>query len=325
MNDIAQKDATTGAVLVIGGGVAGIQAALDLAESGQKVYLLENAPAIGGVMARLDKTFPTNDCSMCILSPKLVEAGRHLNIELLTCAEVESIDGEPGRFTVRVRRRPRHVDPSKCTGCGLCGKVDVPAPADIVEHDGDLWVQRIAVDQVACVQCGDCVRACREKNAEAPAMSSVHHRQSEAAPGAPPPEQPAAQVLRRIRAAAPADRLAFWQHHMARCMKCYGCRDVCPVFVPAECRLEEWARAGRLPPDAPLYHLARAYYIADRCTHCGFCEETCPSELPLRGLVDLVRHEDPENIFAFVPGLDDGQRERVRAAFVRRPREVATP
>lgn len=112
--------APTGAVLVIGGGIAGIQAALDLADSGFKVYLAESSPAIGGNMARLDKTFPTNDCSMCILSPKLVEAARHRNIELLTLADVDKLEGEPGRFTVRLRQRARFVDPAKCTGCGLC-------------------------------------------------------------------------------------------------------------------------------------------------------------------------------------------------------------
>ncbi len=78
-----------GAALVVGAGIAGMQAALDLAEAGIKVYLLDRSPAIGGTMAQLDKTFPTNDCAMCIMSPKLVEVGRHLNIELVTCAEVE--------------------------------------------------------------------------------------------------------------------------------------------------------------------------------------------------------------------------------------------
>ncbi|MGQ9662995.1 MAG: FAD-dependent oxidoreductase, partial [Kiritimatiellia bacterium] len=109
-----------GAVLVIGGGIGGIQAALDLADSGQKVYLLERSPAIGGNMARLDKTFPTNDCSMCILSPKVVECGRHLNIEIRTWSELEGISGTPGDFTVRIRRRARYVDLAKCTGCGEC-------------------------------------------------------------------------------------------------------------------------------------------------------------------------------------------------------------
>jgi heterodisulfide reductase subunit A-like polyferredoxin len=109
-----------GAVMVIGGGIAGIQASLDLAESGYYAYLVESSPAIGGVMAQLDKTFPTNDCSMCIISPKLVEAGRHLNIGILTATDVESISGEPGDFTVRLRRHARFVDTAKCTGCGDC-------------------------------------------------------------------------------------------------------------------------------------------------------------------------------------------------------------
>jgi len=113
----------TGAVLVIGGGIAGIQAALDLAELGQKVYLLESSPAIGGNMARLDKTFPTNDCSMCILSPKIVECGRHLNIETITWAQLEEVSGSAGNFQVKIRKRARYVDMEKCTGCGECAEV----------------------------------------------------------------------------------------------------------------------------------------------------------------------------------------------------------
>jgi heterodisulfide reductase subunit A-like polyferredoxin len=119
-----------GAALVIGGGIAGVQAALDLAESGIKVYLVEKAPAIGGHMAQLDKTFPTNDCAMCIVSPKLVEAGRHRNIELLTNSDVLALEGQPGDFTVTVRRRPRYIDPAKCTACADCEKacpVDIPS------------------------------------------------------------------------------------------------------------------------------------------------------------------------------------------------------
>jgi len=109
--------------MVIGAGIAGVQAALDLANAGFYVYLVEKKSAIGGVMAQLDKTFPTNDCSMCIISPKLVECGRHLNIEILTLSEVEAIQGEPGNFTVRVKQQPRYVDPAKCTGCGACAEV----------------------------------------------------------------------------------------------------------------------------------------------------------------------------------------------------------
>jgi heterodisulfide reductase subunit A-like polyferredoxin len=109
--------------MVIGAGIAGVQAALDLANSGFFVHLVEKKSAIGGVMAQLDKTFPTNDCSMCIISPKLVECGRHLNIQIYTLSEVTAIAGEPGNFTVTVEQEPRYIDPSKCTGCGDCAKV----------------------------------------------------------------------------------------------------------------------------------------------------------------------------------------------------------
>jgi len=112
-----------GAALVVGGGIAGVQAALDLANSGIKVYLLERSPAIGGKMAQLDKTFPTNDCAMCIISPKLVEAGRHLNIEIITNSELVSLDGEAGHFKATVRKHPRYVDMSKCTSCNDCTEV----------------------------------------------------------------------------------------------------------------------------------------------------------------------------------------------------------
>ncbi len=120
MNTQNDDKSKTGAVLVVGGGIAGIQAALDLADSGQKVTLVERSPAIGGNMARLDKTFPTNDCSMCILSPKVVECGRHLNVDLVTLGDVRELRGEPGAFQARVRRRARYVDSDKCTGCGTC-------------------------------------------------------------------------------------------------------------------------------------------------------------------------------------------------------------
>ncbi len=112
----------TGAVLVVGAGIGGIQASLDLAEAGFKVYLLDKSPAIGGVMAQLDKTFPTNDCAMCILSPKLVDCGRHLNVEVMTYAELETVEGEPGNFTARVRQKPRYVVVDECTGCGDCAE-----------------------------------------------------------------------------------------------------------------------------------------------------------------------------------------------------------
>lgn len=106
--------------LVIGGGIAGIQTSLDLANDGFKVHLVEREPSIGGHMAQLDKTFPTLDCSSCILTPKMMEVANHDNIELLSYSEVVSIEGSIGNYTVKIRKKPRYVDVDKCTGCGDC-------------------------------------------------------------------------------------------------------------------------------------------------------------------------------------------------------------
>jgi heterodisulfide reductase subunit A len=120
-----------GDVMVVGGGISGIQAALDLADTGFKVYLVERSPAIGGHMAQFDKTFPTNDCSMCIESPKFIECSRHPNIDILTYTEVERVKGEAGDFTVTLIKKPRYIREDKCTGCTTCVEycpVTVPDP-----------------------------------------------------------------------------------------------------------------------------------------------------------------------------------------------------
>ena len=106
--------------LVIGGGIAGIQASSDIADAGYEVVLVEREPSIGGHMAQLDKTFPTLDCSACILTPKMTTVGQHPNIVLLTYSEVEDISGFVGNFKVKIRKKARYVDLSKCTGCGEC-------------------------------------------------------------------------------------------------------------------------------------------------------------------------------------------------------------
>ncbi len=129
-----KSKAPAGAVMVVGSGIAGLQAALDLADAGFYVHLVEKQSAIGGTMAPMDKTFPTNDCSMCILSPKLVDVGRHRNIEIHTLTEVKKITGAPGDFKVTLRQRPRYIDLSKCTGCGECANVcpvSVPDPFNL--------------------------------------------------------------------------------------------------------------------------------------------------------------------------------------------------
>ena len=117
---IKMPEGKVGAVMVVGGGIGGIQAALDLADSGFYVYLVEASSAIGGRMSQLDKTFPTNDCAMCIIGPKLVECSRHRNIEIITYADVESVEGSEGNFKVKIRKRARSVKVDLCTGCGSC-------------------------------------------------------------------------------------------------------------------------------------------------------------------------------------------------------------
>jgi heterodisulfide reductase subunit A len=108
------------ATLVVGGGIAGIQAALEIADAGFRVYLVEREPSIGGHMAQFDKTFPTLDCSACILTPKMVDVGNHPNITLLTWSEVQKVDGYVGNFAVTIKKKPRYIKTEDCTGCGIC-------------------------------------------------------------------------------------------------------------------------------------------------------------------------------------------------------------
>lgn len=126
---MARPDDVVGAALVVGGGIAGVQASLDLAESGYKVYLVEHETGIGGRMAQLDKTFPTNDCSTCIFSPKLVTVGQNPNIELLSYSEVDQVEGDAGHFKVRIRQKSKHIRKDRCKACGDCATV-CPVPVD---------------------------------------------------------------------------------------------------------------------------------------------------------------------------------------------------
>src|SRR5512137_230718 len=116
------KSPASTATLVVGGGIAGIQASLEIADAGQKVFLVERTGTIGGHMATFDKTFPTLDCAACILTPKMVEVAQHKNIELLTCSEVTGVSGVPGAYRVTILKKARYVNLSTCIGCGLCSE-----------------------------------------------------------------------------------------------------------------------------------------------------------------------------------------------------------
>ena len=117
-----QRKEKIGSIVIVGGGIAGVQTALDIANSGFKVHLVEEKPSVGGVMAQLDKTFPTNDCSSCMMGPKLVELANHPNIEILAYTDVLDLDGEPGRFQLTLKKKARAVDPDKCVSCGICAE-----------------------------------------------------------------------------------------------------------------------------------------------------------------------------------------------------------
>ncbi|MFX1487971.1 MAG: FAD-dependent oxidoreductase [Promethearchaeota archaeon] len=161
-----------GAVLVIGGGIAGIQSSIDLADSGYKVYLSESTTSIGGVMSQLDKTFPTNDCAICILAPKLVLTGRHENIDIIINSSLENIEGEPGNFNVDLLQKTLYLDQSKCTGCGLCAQ---KCPIEAIDTFNKSLSNKAAIsvkfpqavplvfsiNKDKCIGCGVCEGICK--------------------------------------------------------------------------------------------------------------------------------------------------------------------
>ncbi len=166
-----------GSVLIVGGGIGGMQAALDLADGGYKVHMVQRDSSIGGIMVMLDKTFPTGDCSMCMISPKMVEVGRHLNVDIHSLSDVVSVSGKPGDFTVKIKHHPRYVDPNKCTGCGDCeAKCPKKVPSEFEQQLGirkaiySLFPQAVpntrAIDAANCIyltkgKCKNCEKACK--------------------------------------------------------------------------------------------------------------------------------------------------------------------
>lgn len=173
------KIPVTDAALVIGGGVAGIQAALDLADAGHKVYLVEREPSIGGVMAQLDKTFPTMDCSICVLGPKMMDAGKHPNIELIAFSEITKVAGYIGNYTVVINRKARYVNELECNSCGKCAEIcPVTVPDEFQQGFSSRKAAYIPfpqavpasyiIDMKNClgnnpVRCNKCVEVCEKK------------------------------------------------------------------------------------------------------------------------------------------------------------------
>ena len=166
-----EKRVINGDVLIVGAGISGMQAALDIGDKGYKVVIIDKTSTIGGSMVKLDKTFPTNDCSICTAAPKMVELSRHPNIELITYAELNKLDGKKGDFKAQVWKKSKYVDPDKCTGCGDCAEV---CPVDVINQFDEKISTRKAIyiefpqavpivytlDYENCVGCGSCDRVC---------------------------------------------------------------------------------------------------------------------------------------------------------------------
>lgn len=311
------------AVLVLGGGIAGIQASLEIAGAGRKVYLVEKEASIGGHMAQFDKTFPTLDCAACILTPKMVSVGQSKNIELMTWSEVEKVSGYIGNFTVGVRRKARSVDEATCNGCGACwGACPVratphhrratlggrpirpegaaPEPVTAPEKAGRALVldkirkefQKRSAEKHEgdCSLCGLCVRICRDIVG--------------------------ASVLGISKGGPDGTGRGIYVQNGARCIDCGACAGVCHTGHVAVVAAGDEGRRGRMPRTVPLHELMlgpdaaiaipfmqavpavpvvdRELCIRSRTGGCGVCVELCE-----KGAID---HAAPDRHVEFEVG-----------------------
>lgn len=249
-------------VMVIGGGIAGMHAALEVADKGFHVHLVEQNPNIGGNMCKLDRTFPTDDCSMCTISPILNETAMHKNIDILTMTDVEDVSGHPGEYIVTVRSRPRYVDFTTCTGCGDCAKTDLVMEKP--KLDGPLWLDRIKIHEDLCNGCGACAKLCAKQN-DPPALTQ---KEKDAIP----------------------------EYDTHKCVGCWVCvekcpkkaieiTNVCPIVVPSEFNLGLGFRKAIYVPDSQAVPLK---YLRDPETclqlngtmDCQGCTTVCKAKAP---------------------------------------------
>lgn len=249
-------------VMVIGGGIAGMHASLELADKGFHVYLVEQKPNIGGNMCKLDRTFPTDDCSMCTISPILNETAMHKNIDIMTMTDVEEVSGHPGEYIVKVRKRPRYVNFETCTGCGDCAKTDFVMEKP--KLDEPLWLDRIKIDEELCNGCGACAKLCAKQN-DPPALTQE-------------------------------EKGDIPEYNTKNCVGCWVCvekcpkkaieiTNVCPVVVPSEFDLGLGFRKAIYVPDSQAVPLK---YLRD--------PETCLSlngTMDCQGCINICKAEAP--------------------------------
>ncbi|HYA42358.1 MAG TPA: 4Fe-4S dicluster domain-containing protein [Syntrophobacteraceae bacterium] len=221
----------------------------------------------------------------------------------------------------------------KCNGCAVCGQVVLTEDSRPKEAEGLLWVDRIRISESKCIHCGDCVDACIKESPEKQGMTNIVVQRLRAVTGEGGPhfaasvesalhlqETESLTTLQKMFLMSKESRKAFWDQQFSKCIKCYGCIDICPVYEDSleGFDLSKEIASGEVPPPYPLFHFLRAYNVWDTCVGCGECEKTCPSDIPLKAWQDMIVRFSPEQVFELVPGLEDEHRKKIIALVEKR-------